>query len=110
MRTYSSGMSARVAFSVAVHMKPDILMVDEALSTGDARFRAKANDKMAELRSSARAMFLVSHGLNSIKEMCTAAMWLDKGRLMMEGDPETVVEEYKKFTKVKKSAATEDDV
>ncbi|HEU4547714.1 MAG TPA: ABC transporter ATP-binding protein [Microlunatus sp.] len=110
MRTYSSGMSARVAFSVAVHMKPDILMVDEALSTGDARFRAKANDKMAELRSSARAMFLVSHGLNSIKEMCTAAMWLDKGRLMMEGDPETVVEEYKKFTKVKKSAATEDEV
>ena len=110
MRTYSSGMSARVAFSVAVHMKPDILMVDEALSTGDARFRAKANDKMAELRSSARAMFLVSHGLNSIKEMCTAAMWLDKGKLMMEGDPETVVEEYKKFTKVKKSAATEDEV
>ena len=103
MRTYSSGMSARVAFSVAVHMKPDILMVDEALSTGDARFRAKANDKMAELRSSARAMFLVSHGLNSIKEMCTAAIWLDKGRLMMEGDPETVVEEYKKFTKVKKA-------
>ncbi len=102
MRTYSSGMSARVAFSVAVHMKPDILMVDEALSTGDARFRAKANDKMAELRSSARAMFLVSHGLNSIKEMCTAAIWLDKGRLMMEGDPESVVEEYKKFTKVKK--------
>ena len=85
MRTYSSGMSARVAFSVAVHMKPDILMVDEALSTGDARFRAKANDKMAELRSSARAMFLVSHGLNSIKEMCTEAIWLDKGTLMMRG-------------------------
>ncbi|MDN5803286.1 MAG: ABC transporter ATP-binding protein [Microlunatus sp.] len=110
MRTYSSGMSARVAFSVAVHMKPDILMVDEALSTGDARFRAKANEKMAELRSTARAMFLVSHGLNSIKEMCTDAMWLDHGALMMRGDPEVVVEKYKEFTKVKKSAATEDEV
>ena len=62
MRTYSSGMSARVGFSVAVHMKPDILMIDEALSTGDAHFREKANAKMAELRDSARAMFLVSHG------------------------------------------------
>ena len=71
MHTYSSGMSARLGFSVAVHMKPDILMIDEALSTGDAHFREKANAKMAELReSSARAMFLVSHGLNSIKEMC----------------------------------------
>ena len=111
MQTYSSGMSARVAFSVAVHMKPDILMVDEALSTGDARFREKANEKMAELRSSARAMFLVSHGLNSIKEMCTEAIWLDKGRLMMRGTPEDVVEEYKTFTKVKKgSAAADDDV
>lgn len=111
MRTYSSGMSARVAFSVAVHMKPDILMVDEALSTGDARFREKANDKMAELRESARAMFLVSHGLNSIKEMCTHAMWLDHGTLMMSGEPEEVVEEYKNFTKVKKgSAAADDDV
>ena len=111
MQTYSSGMSARVAFSVAVHMKPDILMVDEALSTGDARFRAKANEKMAELRTSARAMFLVSHGLNSIKEMCTDAIWLDKGRLMMKGTPEEVVEEYKNFTNVKKgSSAADDDV
>ena len=110
MRTYSSGMSARVAFSVAVHMKPDILMVDEALSTGDAQFRAKATDKMAELRESARAMFLVSHGLNSIKEMCTEAMWLSKGTLMMQGNPDEVVEEYKRFTKVKKGSATDDDV
>ena len=79
MRTYSSGMSARVAFSVAVHMKPDILMIDEALSTGDASFKEKAQAKMAELRDSARAMFLVSHGLNSIKEMCSEALWLDNG-------------------------------
>jgi teichoic acid transport system ATP-binding protein len=110
MRTYSSGMSARVGFSVAVHMKPDILMIDEALSTGDAHFREKANAKMAELRDGARAMFLVSHGLNSIKEMCTEAIWLDHGMLMMQGEPEEVVESYIKFTKVKKSASTTEDL
>jgi ABC-type polysaccharide/polyol phosphate transport system ATPase subunit len=110
MRTYSSGMSARVGFSVAVHMKPDILMIDEALSTGDAHFREKANAKMAELRESARAMFLVSHGLSSIKEMCNEAMWLDRGTLMMRGEPEQVVNAYIKFVKVKKSASTLEDM
>jgi teichoic acid transport system ATP-binding protein len=110
MRTYSSGMSARVGFSVAVHMKPDILMIDEALSTGDAHFREKANAKMAELRESARAMFLVSHGLGNIKEMCTEVMWLDHGKLMMRGDPEEVITAYMEFVKVKKSAAAMEDV
>ncbi len=110
MRTYSSGMSARVGFSVAVHMKPDILMIDEALSTGDAHFREKANAKMAELRDSARAMFLVSHGLGSIKEMCSEVIWLDHGKLMMRGDPDEVVTAYMKFVKVKKSATAMEDI
>jgi teichoic acid transport system ATP-binding protein len=110
MQTYSSGMSARVGFSVAVHMKPDILMIDEALSTGDAHFREKANAKMAELRQSARAMFLVSHGMASIKEMCTEAIWLDRGELKMRGNPEDVIDAYMKFLKIKKSggSTTED--
>jgi len=103
-------MSARVEFSVAVHMKPDILMIDEALSTGDAHFREKANAKMAELRDSARAMFLVSHGLGSIKEMCSEAIWLDKGKLMMRGQPSEVVNAYMKFVKVKKSATAMEDL
>jgi teichoic acid transport system ATP-binding protein len=110
MQTYSSGMTARVGFSVAVHMKPDILMIDEALSTGDAHFREKANAKMAELRESARAMFLVSHGLGSIKEMCNEAIWLDRGKLMMRGEPEDVVKAYMKFVKVKKSESTTEDM
>jgi ABC-type polysaccharide/polyol phosphate transport system ATPase subunit len=110
MRTYSSGMSARVGFSVAVHMKPDILMIDEALSTGDAHFREKANAKMAELRDSARAMFLVSHGLGSIKEMCNEAIWLDRGKLMLRGQPDEVVNAYIKFVKVKKSATAMEDM
>ena len=110
MRTYSSGMSARLGFSVAVHMEPDILMIDEALSTGDAHFREKANAKMAELRDSARAMFLVSHGLGSIKEMCNEAIWLDLGQLMMRGEPVEVVDAYMDFVKVKKSATTTEDI
>jgi teichoic acid transport system ATP-binding protein len=110
MRTYSSGMSARVGFSVAVHMKPDILMIDEALSTGDAHFREKANAKMGELRDSARAMFLVSHGLGSIKEMCNEAIWLDRGKLMMRGEPGQVVNAYMKFVKVKKRESAMEDM
>jgi teichoic acid transport system ATP-binding protein len=110
MRTYSSGMSARVGFSVAVHMKPDILMIDEALSAGDAHFREKANAKMAELRSSARAMFLISHGLGSIQEMCTEAIWLDHGTLMLRGEPDEVIDAYMNFVQVKKSATTLEDI
>ena len=110
MQTYSSGMSARVGFSVAVHMRPDILMIDEALSTGDAHFREKANAKMAELRESARAMFLVSHGLGSISEMCNDCIWLDKGQLMMRGTPDEVIEAYMTHVKVKKSATTTEDI
>ena len=110
MRTYSSGMSARLEFSVAVHMKPDILMIDEALSTGDAHFREKANAKMAELRDSARAMFLVTHGLGNIKEMCNEAIWLDKGKLMMQGEPDGVVKAYLKFVKVKKRESAMEDL
>ncbi len=110
MQTYSSGMAARVGFSVAVHMKPDILMIDEALSTGDAHFREKASAKMAELRDSARAMFLISHGLSSIAEMCNDCIWLDKGRLMMRGEPEAVIDAYMAHVKVKKSATTTEEM
>ena len=110
MNTYSSGMAARVGFSVAVHMQPDILMIDEALSTGDAHFREKASAKMSELRDSARAMFLISHGLGSIAEMCNDCIWLDKGRLMMRGRPDEVIDAYMRYVKVKKSATTTEDI
>jgi teichoic acid transport system ATP-binding protein len=86
------------------------LMIDEALSTGDAHFREKANAKMAELRDSARAMFLVSHGLGSIKEMCNEAIWLDRGKLMMRGEPGQVVNAYMKFVKVKKRESAMEDM
>ena len=110
VKTYSSGMASRLAFSAAVHMKPDILLIDEALSAGDARFKVKAQKKMRELMDSARTMVVVSHGSNTIKDLCSDAIWLDHGNLMMHGDANTVVNEYLDFMKVerKASAATDD--
>jgi ABC-type polysaccharide/polyol phosphate transport system ATPase subunit len=110
MRTYSSGMYSRLAFAVAVHMDPDILMIDEALSAGDATFKTKAAEKMEELRSTARAMFLVSHSLASIKELCDDAIWLHKGKLMMHDTPERVVDAYQEFVQVGQSAMILEDL
>lgn len=102
-KTYSSGMSQRLAFSVAVHMNPDILLIDEALSAGDAKFKAKAQEKMHELMKTARTLVLVSHGLNSILDLCNDAIWLEKGQIKMHSDPKSVVDAYSEFVKVGKS-------
>jgi len=110
MRTYSSGMYSRLAFSVAVHMDPDILMIDEALSAGDATFKTKAAGKMAELRENARAFFLVSHSLASIQQLCNDAIWLHKGELMMRGTPQEVCAAYTKFVQVGDSAVILEDL
>jgi len=110
IRTYSSGMRSRLAFAVAVHMEPDILMIDEAMSAGDARFKEKAAAKMHELMGSARAMFLVSHALASIEDLCTRAIWLEKGHLMMEGAPEDVVKAYMAHVGVKLDTLAREDL
>ena len=110
IRTYSSGMRSKLAFAVSVHMDPDILMIDEALSAGDAKFKKKAADKMHELMSSARALFLVSHALGSFKDLCNRAIWLHKGELMLEGEPEQVIAAYTKFLDVGEDAFTFEDL
>jgi ABC-type polysaccharide/polyol phosphate transport system ATPase subunit len=110
VRTYSSGMYQRLAFSVSVHMDPDILLIDEALSAGDASFKVKANAKMAELMKSARAMFLVSHSLNAIREMCDDALWIHKGKLMMHDTPDACIKAYTKFLEVGENAFTLEDL
>lgn len=110
MQTYSSGMYQRLAFSVGVHMEPDILMIDEALSAGDAKFKVKANAKMNELMESARAMFLVSHSLGSIREMCNDAIWIHKGKLMMHDTPDNCIKAYTKFLEVGENAFTLEDL
>ena len=80
MRTYSSGMYGRLAFAVAVTMHPDILIIDEAMSVGDARFRRKSSQRMKELCGEARTILLVSHALGTIEQLCDEAIWLDKGQ------------------------------
>jgi ABC-type polysaccharide/polyol phosphate transport system ATPase subunit len=110
MRTYSSGMYGRLAFSVAVNMDPDILLIDEALSVGDARFRKKSARKMRELCSQARTIVLVSHALGSIQELCDSAIWMHKGRLQMWDEPEAVVDAYTKYLDVGEDALTLEDL
>jgi ABC-type polysaccharide/polyol phosphate transport system ATPase subunit len=110
MRTYSSGMYGRLAFSVAVHMDPDILLIDEALSVGDARFKRKSFEKMRELCAEARTIVLVTHALGSVRELCTKAIWLHKGRLAMCDEPAKVVEAYTRFLDVSESQEVLEDV
>lgn len=110
MRTYSSGMYARLGFSVAVTVKPDILIVDEALSTGDARFKEKSLAKLKELRGDNRALILVSHALATIREVCNDVAWLSKGKLIQRGMPNDVVDAYQEFLAVGKSAVVNEDV
>ena len=110
MRTYSSGMYGRLAFAVAVTMHPDILIIDEALSVGDARFRRKSLDKMRELCGEDRTVLLVSHALGTIEELCDEAIWMHKGKLRMCGEPAAVVEAYTNFLGVREDAVTMEDV
>jgi len=103
MRTYSAGMYGRLAFSVAVNMEPDILLIDEALSVGDARFKRKSFEKMRELCSEARTILIVSHALQSIRELCSEVIWMHNGKLALRGEPAEVVEAYRQFLEVGES-------
>jgi ABC-type polysaccharide/polyol phosphate transport system ATPase subunit len=109
MRTYSSGMFSRLAFAVAVHMDPDILIIDEALSAGDAHFKEKAQAKMNELVGKARTMLVVSHALGTIQGMCHEAIWMHKGQLILRGAPDEVVAGYTQFLQVGETALVMED-
>jgi teichoic acid transport system ATP-binding protein len=110
MRTYSSGMYGRLGFSVAVNMDPDILMIDEALSVGDARFRKKSFRRMRELCQQDRTVVLVSHALGTIEQLCDQAIWMDRGVLRMWDEPEAVVSAYTEFLEVGEDVVTMEDV
>jgi ABC-type polysaccharide/polyol phosphate transport system ATPase subunit len=110
MRTYSSGMYGRLAFAVAAFMDPDILLIDEALSTGDAAFRKRSFQKMQELCAQAHTLLIVSHGLATVRELATDCIWLHQGQLRGHGDPETVIKEYTDFVNVAQSTITMEEV
>lgn len=90
MRTYSQGMSARLRFSIAASKKHDILIIDEALAVGDRQFRLKAEEKIRQMRQDAGTVFLVSHNMKSIQDTCSRVLWIEKGELVMDGEPKTV--------------------
>jgi teichoic acid transport system ATP-binding protein len=94
MNTYSSGMGARLRFAIAAARAPDILLIDEALATGDAQFRRKSEKRILELREEAGTVFLVSHGLGVIRETCTRVIWLERGEIVMDGETNAVVDAY----------------
>lgn len=96
IKTYSSGMYARLAFAVAIHVNPDILIVDEILSVGDIEFQNKCMDKFKEFKSLGKTIIYVSHGLDAVQNYCEKAIWLEKGEIKEIGSAIEVVEKYYK--------------
>ena len=98
VRTYSSGMYMRLAFSVAINVDADILLVDEILSVGDQHFQEKCIEKMKELKKRGKTMVFVTHSLSSARELCDRAIWLHKGHIRLDGETNKVIDEYLKET------------
>jgi lipopolysaccharide transport system ATP-binding protein len=94
LRTYSSGMIMRLAFSVAIQCEPDILLIDEVLAVGDAAFQTKSKEALVSFRRAGKSILFVSHSPGSVREMCDRALWLDHGSVMMDGDVQAVLDAY----------------
>ena len=105
MRTYSSGMKARLAFTVATEVTPEILIIDEALAVGDRRFRGRAVQRIEEIRSGAGSIIVISHNLAEVAAMCTRVIWLDAGEIVADGDAEEVIDMYLAANPLPPSAA-----
>ena len=94
MKTYSSGMRARLAFTIATEVAPDILIIDEALSVGDRRFRARAAQRIEDIREAAGSIIVISHNLSEVASMCTRVIWLEDGQVVADGDADEVLPAY----------------
>ena len=97
VRTYSSGMYMRLAFSVAINVDADILLIDEILAVGDQHFQDKCFDKLMELKNSDKTIVIVSHSLDSVKKLCNRAVWIYEGKVRMDGEVSEVIAEYLKI-------------
>lgn len=100
IRTYSSGMYMRLAFSIAINVDAEILLIDEILAVGDQHFQDKCFDKLRELRDGDKTIVIVSHSLDTVKDLCTRAVWIYKGEFRLDGDPTYVIDEYLKQVKL----------
>ena len=94
IRTYSSGMYMRLAFSVAINVDADILLIDEILAVGDQHFQEKCFEKLEELKESDKTIVIVTHSLEQVKKLCTRAIWIYDGEVQMDGKPDEVIEKY----------------
>ena len=111
VKTYSSGMRARLGFAIATNVDPDVLLLDEVLATGDQVFREKSMARVRELASAAKAIVLVTHDMNWVTEFCNRAILLEEGRIVAEGEPAAVVrlhQEHSEAIRAKKAAETAD--
>jgi len=98
MRAYSSGMSARLRFAISTASRPDILLIDEALATGDVDFRQRSRQRVDEIIEHAGTVLLVSHSMSTIRSMCERVIWINKGLVEMDGPTEEVLDEYAERT------------
>lgn len=100
MSTYSSGMKSRLGFAISTAVNPDILLIDEALSTGDAAFGAKAEERMAQLLDRAGNLFLVSHSIGQVEKNCKRCIWINKGAIIADGPTEEVSPKYHEWARL----------
>jgi len=94
LRKYSSGMVMRLAFSIAIQADPDILLIDEVLAVGDARFQEKSQEALADFQRRGKSLLFVSHSAATVREMCQRALWIDQGAVMLDGPVDAVLEAY----------------
>ena len=99
VRTYSSGMYMRLAFSIAINVDADILLIDEILAVGDQHFQEKCFNKLFDLKNNGKTIVMVSHSLDIIKKLCSRAIWIYDGEVRLDGECEHVVDEYLKICK-----------
>ena len=97
VKNYSSGMKARLGFSISINLNPDIVIIDEALSVGDSAFSAKCLNKINEFKDNGKTIFFISHSLNQVKSFCNKGLWIEGGRLREYGDIETVAKNYNDY-------------
>lgn len=109
VKAYSSGMFARLAFSVAINVDPDILIVDEALAVGDLKFQIKCMEKFSEFRDKGKTILFVSHDINSIKRYCNRAIWINSGRIEAQGDTDLICDRYTDYLKYGEAASKKKD-
>ena len=107
VKTYSSGMVVRLGFSVAVHLDPDVLLIDEVLGVGDEHFQHKSFERLMEFKQQGKTILVVSHELNAIGRFCERAIWLDHGHMMMDSTSDQVVQKYRSAVEEVERAAAQ---